>query len=490
MIQAQTVRQEWFGNVRNDLLSGTVVALALIPEAIAFSIVAGVDPKIGLYASFVIAVITAILGGRPAMISAATGAMALLMVTLVKDHGIQYLFAAGVLAGIIQVALGVMKLGSLMRFVPKPVMTGFVNALAILIFMAQLPQFQGAGPAMYIMLVCSLIIIYGLPRLTKAVPAPLVAIVLMTIVSIVLKLDVRRVGDMGALPSALPMFGIPNVPFTTETLKIILPYSISLALVGLVESLLTASLVDDLTDTPSDKNREMKGQGIANVVSSFFGGMAGCAMIGQTVINVKSGGRGRLSTFASGVLLLFFILVLGKWVTQIPMAALVAVMFMVSFGTFEWASLRDLRTLPVGESIVMAATVVTVIQTHDLAKGVLVGVLLSAILFVRKLAHLIDVTSEREDRVTTYHVHGALFFVSVGGFLECLDFQEEVDLVVLDLTHSHVWDHSAVAAIDKVVARFRKRGIEVEVQGMNEASAGIVGRLAMFDKDGPIESGH
>lgn len=490
MTQSQTLRQEWFGNVRNDLLSGTVVALALIPEAIAFSIVAGVDPKVGLYASFIIAVITALLGGRPAMISAATGAMALLMVTLVRDHGIQYLFAAGVLAGAIQVALGIMKLGRLMRFVPKPVMTGFVNALAILIFMAQIPQFQGAGLAMYIMLAASLVIIYGLPRITRAVPAPLVAIVLMTVVSIVLNLDVRRVGDMGELPNALPMFGIPNVPFTTETLSIILPYSISLALVGLVESLLTANLVDDMTDTSSDKNREMKGQGIANVVSSLFGGMAGCAMIGQTVINVKSGGRGRLSTFAAGILLLFFILVLGKWVTQIPMAALVAVMFMVSFGTFEWASLRDLRTLPVGESIVMAATVVTVIQTHDLAKGVLVGVLLSAILFVRKLAHLIDVVTEREDRVTTYHVHGALFFVSVGAFLECLNFREDVDKVVLDLTHSHVWDHSAVAAIDKVVARFRKRDIEVEIQGLNEASAGIIGRLATFDKGGPIEIGH
>ncbi|MBN9501769.1 MAG: SulP family inorganic anion transporter [Armatimonadetes bacterium] len=484
------LRQEWFGNVRGDLLSGTVVALALIPEAIAFSLIAGVDPKLGLYASFVIAVVISFVGGRPAMISAATGAMALLMVSLVKDHGIQYLFAAGILAGAIQIVLGLLKLGRLMRFVPRPVMTGFVNALAILIFMAQLPQFEGAGPAMYLMVAASLAIIYGLPKITKIIPSPLVAIATMTAVAIIFKIDVRRVGDMGALPTAFPKVAIPNVPLTAETFSILLPYSISLALVGLVESLLTANLVDDMTDTHSDKNREMRGQGIANIVAAFFGGMAGCAMIGQTVINVKSGGRGRLSTFAAGVLLLFFILVLGQWVRQIPMAALVAVMFMVSFGTFEWASLRNVRNLPLGESVVMAATVITVIQTHDLAKGVLVGVLLSAFLFVRKLAKLVQIQSELVDGVRTYHVHGALFFVSVGGFLDALNYQEKVERVVLDLTHSHVWDHSAVAAIDKAVARFQKRGVEVDLQGMNEASAGIIGRLATFDKGGIAESSH
>ncbi len=420
---AEKIRKEWFGNTRNDLLSGTVVALALIPEAIAFSIVAGVDPKVGLYASFVIAVVISFLGGRSGMISAATGAMALLMATLVKQHGIEFLFAAGILTGIIQIGFGILKFGRLMRFVPRPVMTGFVNALAILIFIAQFPQFVGAGPAMYIMLAVSLGIIYGLPKITKAIPSPLVAIVVMTIAAIVLNLDVRRVGDMGQLPTAFPLLGLPGIPLTLETLKIILPYSISLALVGIVESLLTANLVDDLTDSTSDKNREMKGQGIANIASSFFGGMAGCAMIGQTIINIKSGGRGRLSTFVSGVFLLFFVLVLGKWVSQIPMAVLVAVMFMVSFGTFEWASLRDLRTLPMGETFVMAATVVTVIQTHDLAKGVLVGVLLSAFLFVRKLAHLIEVTSERIEDTRIYHVKGAMFFVSVGSFLESLDFR-------------------------------------------------------------------
>ncbi|CAN5379703.1 SulP family inorganic anion transporter [soil metagenome] len=490
MSQTSTLQKEWFGNVRGDLLSGTVVALALIPEAIAFSIIAGVDPKVGLYSSFVIAVVCAFVGGRPAMISAATGAMALLMVTLVKDHGLPYLFAAGILTGAIQIALGLLKLGRLMRFVPKPVMTGFVNALAILIFMAQLPQFQAANLMMYGMVVASLVVIYGFPRITKAVPSPLVAIVLMTVAAICLKLDLRRVGDMGALPTAFPPIGIPAVPLNAQTLSIIFPYAISLALVGLAESLLTASLVDDLTDTRSDKNREMRGQGIANIVTSFFGGMAGCAMIGQTVINVKSGGRGRLSTFAAGTLLLFFILVLGEWVRQIPMAALVAVMFMVSFGTFEWASLRNVRTLPIGESVVMVATVVTVIQTHDLAKGVMVGVLLSAFLFVRKLAKLVTVSSELDGTQRTYHVHGALFFVSVGGFLDSLDYAENIESVVLDLTHSHVWDHSAVAAVDKAVERFRRRGVSVELQGLNEASQGIIGRLATFDKDGPAEISH
>jgi sulfate permease, SulP family len=485
-----TLRTEWFGNVRNDLLSGTVVALALIPEAIAFSIVAGVDPKVGLYASFIIAVVIAFLGGRPGMVSAATGAMALLMVSLVKNHGLEYLFAATLLTGGFQILFGWRKLGRYMKFVPRPVMVGFVNALAILIFMAQLPQFVGAGPLMYLIVAASLAIIYGLPRITKIVPSPLVAIVFMTVLAMAFKLDLRTVGDMGQLPSALPMFGLPMVPLTLETLAIIAPYAFSLALVGTVESLLTANLLDDLTHTQSDKNREMKGQGIANIVSGLFGGMAGCAMIGQSVINVKSGGRGRLSTFAAGAFLLFFILVLGKWVSAIPMGALVAVMFMVSFGTFEWASLKNLRTLPMGETAVMVATVATVVQTHDLALGVGVGVLLSAFLFVRKLAKLVTVSTELHAGTRTYHVHGALFFVSVAGFLDALNYDEKVELVKLDLTHSHVWDHTAVAAIDKAVDRFRRRGVEVEVQGLNEASAGIMERLALHDKGIPVEASH
>ncbi|MGV3616558.1 MAG: SulP family inorganic anion transporter [Fimbriimonas sp.] len=493
-LNSTALRREWLGNARADLLSGTVVALALIPEAIAFSIIAGVDPKVGLYASFCIAVVTAIGGGRPAMISAATGAMALLMVTLVKEHGLPYLFAATILTGFFQILFGWRKLGRYMRFVPRPVMTGFVNALAILIFLAQLPQFAGAGPAMYGMVAASLAIIYGLPRLTKAVPSPLVAIIAMTALAIAFRLDVRRVGDMGELPTAFPVFGLPSVPLNLETLRILLPYALPLAMVGLIESLLTANLLDDLTDTPSDKNREAKAQGVANIVAGLFGGMAGCAMIGQSVINVKSGGRGRLSSLCAGVFLLFFILVLGDWVRQIPMGALVAVMFMVSFGTFEWASLRRIRTLPAGETAVMVATVATVIQTHDLAKGVAVGVLLSAFLFVRKLAKLVRVTSELDaaQNVRTYHVHGALFFVSVSAFLDALDTRERIDRVRIDLTHSHVWDHSAVAAIDKAVVRFGRNGVEVDVVGLNEASASLVGRLATYDKSDAVtaSAGH
>ncbi|MEW5928606.1 MAG: SulP family inorganic anion transporter [Gemmatimonadota bacterium] len=483
------MREGWLCNVRGDLLAGIVVALALIPEAIAFSIIAGVDPKVGLYASFCIAVTTAFVGGRPGMISAATGAMALLMITLVKDHGVEYLFAATILTGVLQVLFGVLKVGRKMRFVPRAVMVGFVNALAILIFMAQLPQFVGAGWQMYAMVAAGLAIIYLFPRLTTAVPSPLVAIVVLTLVSLMGGVGLNRVGDMGALPTALPAFGIPEVPLTLETLRIILPVSLTLALVGLIESLLTAAIVDEMTDTGSDKNRESRGQGIANVVAGFFGGMAGCAMIGQSVINVKSGGRTRLSTLTSGVCLLFFILVLADWLVLIPMGVLVAVMFMVSVGTFDWSSLRTLHSAPRGETAVMVLTVGTVVWTHDLAMGVFAGVLLSALLFAWKVADVAfmeDVLGE-DGRVRTYAVTGNLFFVTVDGFLAHFKFQEDVDRVVLDLSRSHVWDHSAVAAIDKAVLRFRRRGVEVEIVGLNEASATLLSRLAVHDKPGALE---
>ena len=489
----QAVKREWFSNVRGDILAGIVVALALIPEAIAFSIIAGVDPKVGLYASFCIALVTAFVGGRPALISAATGAMALLMVTLVKKHGLPYLFAATLLTGVFQILFGWRKLGRYMRFVPKSVMTGFVNALAILIFMAQLPQFIGANWQMYAMVTAGLAIIYGFPRITKVIPSPLVAILLLTGVAIFFKADVRTVGDMGQLPSALPFFALPQVPFNLETLQIILPYALPLALVGLIESLLTATLLDDLTQTPSDKNREARGQGIANIVAGCFGGMAGCAMIGQSVINVRSGGRGRLSTFVAGTFLLFLILVLGNWVKQIPMGALVAVMFMVSIGTFNWASLRNIKTLPAGETVVMAATVVTVMQTHDLAKGVLVGVLLSAFLFARTLAKVVSVKSEWNEaqNTRTYVVHGQLFFASVTTFMDAFNYEEAAEAVEIDLTHSHLWDHSAVDAIDKVVLKYRRAGVPVSVVGLNEASKTILDRLAVHDKVGTItNNGH
>ena len=489
-----TLRREWFGNVRADLLAGVVVALALIPEAIAFSIIAGVDPKVGLYASFVIAVTTSFVGGRPGMISAATGAMALLMITLVRDHGLEYLFAATILTGVIQFAFGAFKLGRAMKFVPKAVMVGFVNALAILIFMAQLPQFAGQGWMMYAFVAAGLAIIYGLPRITTAVPSPLVAIVVLTGVSLTLAggYGLNTVGDMGALPTAMPAFSLPAVSLLSwETLSIIFPVSFALALVGLIESLLTAQIVDERTDTDSDKNREARGQGIANVVSGMFGGMAGCAMIGQSVINVSSGGRGRLSTFSAGVFLLFFILVLSDWLVLIPMGALVAVMVMVSIGTFDWSSIPAMAKAPKSETFVMLVTVAAVVITHDLSIGVLAGVVLSALFFARQVAdHAfmeLEETHDHEGRTHTYAVTGSLFFVTVQGFLNTFDFQEDVDRVVLDLSRAHVWDGSAVDAIDRAALRYRARGVEFDVVGLNEASQSLFDRLAVHDKPGALK---
>jgi len=421
----KSIRQEWFSNTRNDLLAGLVVALALIPEAIAFSIIAGVDPKVGLYASFCIATIIAFTGGRPGMISAATAAMALLMVTLVKDHGLQYLLAATVLTGVLQIIAGYIRLGSLMRFVSRSVITGFVNALAILIFMAQLPELINVTWVVYVMTAAGLGIIYLLPYVTRAVPSPLVTIVVLTIVAIALDLDIRTVGDMGELPDSLPVFLIPDIPLTWETLAIIFPYSLTMMVVGLLESLLTATIVDDLTDTKSNKNRECVGQGVANVATGFIGGMAGCAMIGQSVINVKSGGRGRLSTLTAGIALLILIVFLGDWVAQIPMAALVAVMIMVSIGTFDWQSVIKLREHPKSSSIVMLATVLVTVFTHDLAKGVLVGVLASGFFFAAKVARILAIRSFTEDegRQRTYVVTGQVFFASAEQFVNAFDFQ-------------------------------------------------------------------
>nr|WP_295833942.1 SulP family inorganic anion transporter [uncultured Azospirillum sp.] len=488
-IDLQRLRQEWFGNTRGDLLSGLVVALALIPEAIAFSIIAGVDPKIGLYASFAIAMTIAIVGGRPGMISAATAATAVLMVTLVKDHGLQYLLAATVLAGVLQIGAGFLRLGALMRFVSKSVMTGFVNALAILIFLAQLPELVGVPTVTYALVAAGLAIIYLLPRLTKAVPSALVSILVLTAVTIGFGIDVRTVGDMGELPSTLPVFLLPDIPLTLETLRIILPYSAGIAVVGLLESLMTAAIVDDMTDTGSDKNRECVGQGVANMVSGFLGGMAGCAMIGQSVINVKSGGRGRLSTFCAGLFLLFLIVVLGDWVKRIPMAALVAVMIMVSVGTFNWRSFQTLVTHPRSSSAVMLATVIGVVFTHNLAIGVLIGVLLSGIFFAGKVARLFRVTStlSEDGRTRTYLVEGQLFFASADDFSAAFDVREKLDAVVIDVSRAHIWDISSVAALDGVVLKFRRAGAEVRLVGLNAASETIVDRLAIHDKPGAEE---
>lgn len=478
------LRQDWLGNIRGDVLAGLVVALALIPEAIAFSIIAGVDPRVGLYASFCIAVVIAFTGGRPGMISAATGAMALLMVGLVKDHGLQYLLAATLLTGLLQIVAGALRLGMLMRFVSRSVVTGFVNALAILIFMAQLPELTNVPWTVYAMTAAGLAIIYLFPRLTRAVPSPLVAIVLLTAVAIALQLDIRTVGDMGELPDSLPVFLFPEVPLTLETLWIILPVSATLAVVGLLESLLTAQIVDDLTDTPSDKNRECAGQGVANIASGMLGGMAGCAMIGQSVINVKSGGRGRLSTLVAGGVLLILVVFAGPWVALIPMAALVAVMIMVSIGTFSWSSIKQLRTHPTTSSIVMLGTVVVTVFTHDLAKGVFTGVLLSALFFARKVGRVlhIDSTVSADGSARTYVVTGQVFFASAESFVAGFDFREVLQRVRIDVTAAHFWDLSAVGALDKVVLKFRREGTEVEVVGLNQASSTLVDRLGVHDK--------
>lgn len=482
-------KREWFGNIRGDAIAGIVVALALIPEAIAFSIIAGVDPKVGLYASFSIAVLIAFTGGRPGMISAATAATAVLMVTLVRDHGLEYLLAATVLAGLLQIGAGLLKLGSVMQFVSRSVMTGFVNALAILIFMAQLPELTNVTWLTYAMVAGGLAIIYLFPYVTKAVPSPLVCIVVLTALAMALGMDLRTVGDMGALPDTLPVFLIPQIPLNLETLMIILPYSAAVAVVGLLESLMTAQIVDDLTDTLSDKNQECVGQGIANTATGFIGGMAGCAMIGQSIINIKSGGRGRLSCFLAGVYLLFMILVLGDLVTQIPMAALVAIMIMVSIGTFSWSSIKNLTTHPKSSSIVMLATVVTVVYTHNLAIGVLVGVMLSGVFFAWKIAQIFRVSSTLSDdgRHRTYVVEGQVFFASADRFSKAFDFKEVLDAVTIDVSRSHIWDISSVQALDMIILKFRREGAKVEVLGLNEASETIVDRLAIHDKPGALD---
>lgn len=486
----QTLKQEWFGNVRRDLLAGLVVALALVPEAIAFSIIANVDPKVGLYASFCIAVIIAFVGGRPGMISAATGAMALLMVTLVRDHGLEYLLAATLLTGVLQILAGYLRLGDLMRFVSRSVVTGFVNALAILIFMAQLPELTNATWEVYAMTAAGLGIIYLfplIPAIGKLLPSPLVCIIVMTAIAMFFGLEIRTVGDMGELPDTLPVFLWPDVPLNFETLQIILPYSIGLALVGLLESMMTATIVDDLTDTGSDKNRECKGQGVANIGAGLLGGMAGCAMIGQSVINVKSGGRGRLSTFSAGILLLIMVVFLDEWLKQIPMAALVAVMIMVSIGTFSWDSIRNLRKHPLSTNIVMLSTVIVVVATHNLAIGVFVGVLLASLFFANKIGRFMVVrqdstADEKTAPSRTYKVVGQVFFASADSFIASFDFKEVLESVTIDLTQAHFWDITAVAALDKVVIRFRREGTAVQLLGMNEATQTVVGKFSEFDK--------
>ena len=466
--------------MKGDVLSGIVVALALIPEAIAFSVIAGVDPTVGLYAAFCIAVTISFVGGRTGMISAATGAMALLMVTLVKDHGLQYLFATTILTGIVQIIFGVFKLSSFMKFVPKSVMSGFKFTWNFS-FTAQLPHFKNATWQMYALVALGLAIIYVFPRITTVVPSTLISIIVVTSIALMSGLQLKTVGDMGSLPKELPFFSMPDVPFTLETLGIILPYAVMLAIIGLLESLLTASVLDDMTHTESNKHKEARGQGIANIVAGFFGGMAGCAMIGQSVINIKSGGRGRLSTFVAGGFLIILLFVLGDYVVHIPMAALVAVMIMVSIGTFDWNSVTTIHKVPKGNAFVMIVTVVVVLITHNLALGVIIGTVISAVLFAFNMAK-IHVKHLYIENKKIYEIHGQLFFASTADFINNFSFEEDVKEIELNFSHAHIWDDSAVASIDKVIMKYEQSGVKVSITGLNERSAKLVTNLATYNK--------
>lgn len=475
-----------------EALAGLVVALALIPEAISFSIIAGVDPKVGLFSSFIMAVTIAFVGGRPAMITAATGAIALVIAPVAREYGMDYFIATVLLAGVLQILLAVLGVAKLMRFIPRSVMVGFVNALAILIFTAQLPHLIDVPWIVYPLVAGGLLIMVFMPKLTKVIPAPLVSIVLVTAIVVVFALNVPTVGDQGELPKSLPELFVPNLPLTWETLSIIAPYALAMALVGLMESLMTAKLVDDVTDTHSNKTRESWGQGVANIASGLFGGMGGCAMIGQTMINVKaSGARTRISTFLAGVFLLILIVVLGDVVAIIPMAALVAVMIMVSVGTFDWHSIRlsTLRRMPKSETTVMVVTVSVVVATHNLAIGVIVGVFVAAIMFVRRVAHLVNVDRDltEQDGVTVAHytVEGQLLFASSNDLTTLFEYAEDPEQVVIDLSRSNIWDASTVAALDAIETKYRQHGKTVEISGMNEHTTAFHTRLS-----GGLGAGH
>ncbi|SFK90906.1 SulP family inorganic anion transporter [Streptomyces pini] len=479
-------RPDWLASpkvFRTEVLAGLVVALALIPEAISFSIIAGVDPAVGLFASFTMAVVISVVGGRKAMISAATGAIALVIAPLNHEYGLGHLVAAVILGGLMQIALGALGVAKLMRFVPRSVMVGFVNALAILIFMAQVPEITDVPWAVYPLVIGGLALMVLFPKVTTVVPAPLVSIVILTVITVAAGIAVPTVGDKGELPSALPVPGLPDVPFTIDTLATIAPYAFALALVGLMESLMTAKLVDDITDTHSGKTRESIGQGVANVVTGLFGGMGGCAMIGQTMINVKtSGARTRLSTFLAGVFLLILVVTFGPVVSTIPMAALVAVMILVSFATFDWHSIqpRTLKRMPVGETAVMAVTVAVVVATHNLAIGVIVGVITATVVFARRVAHLAEVSGvvDPDGRQAVYAVTGELFFASSNDLVYQFDYAGDPDDVVIDLSDAHIWDASSVAALDAIETKYAARGKKVTIVGLNKASAEMHGRLA------------
>ena len=475
-------KEEWFSNIRTDVLAGLVVGLALIPESIAFSAIAGVDPQVGLYASFCIAVSIAFFGGRPAMISAATGAMALLMITLVKEHGLQYLLAATILTGIIQVIAGYFKVAKLMRFVSQAVVYGFLNALAILIFVAQIPEINRMDSTGYLFIAIGLTIIYlfpYIPKIGKAIPSPLICIIVLSGLALFLGADMRIVSDLGQFPDTLPVFLLPEIPLNLETLQIILPYSFTLATVGLLESMMTTTVIEEVTGTEGDRHQECRGQGMANIVSGFMGGMAGCAMIGQSIINVSSGARTRLSTLVAGVFLLCLVVFLKDWLAYIPMAALVAIMIMVAFTTFQWGAIKQFSKHPLEFNTVMLAVIIVVLTTHNLALGVFVGVLLSALFFINKLERTIHVyTYLNTVNSRSYIISGQIFFSSTEKFYQFFDFKEKLDHVELDLTHAHIWDVTSVNMLNNVIQKFKAQGIDVTVIGLNEASSTLIDRFS------------
>ncbi len=482
------LKEEWFSNAKADILAAIVVCMALIPEAIGFSIVAGVDPMVGVFASFMISIITAIFGGRTGLISAAAGATALVLASLVQTHGIEYLFAATILTGIIQIILGVFKIGNLMKFIPKPVMIGFVNALGILMFQSQISHFQGS----YILIVLGLIgivIIYGLPKLTKAIPSPIIAIIIISLIVYIFKIDVKTLGDMGEVSSSFVSFHIPQVLFNVETLSIILPYAVSVALVGIVESLLTAQLVDDMTNTSSNKNRECIGQGLANIAAGFFGGIAGCGMIGQTITNQTYGGRGRLSTLLAGVYMLCAIILLNQFVVQIPVVALASVMVVISFNTFNFNSIKRIKAVPFSDTLVMLTTVIVVLVTHNLAFGVLAGTILSALFFASKMS-FINVFKCNKSTNNTYNISGVLFFASTTSFIESFDYNLDSDIVYLNFSEAKVLDESAVDAIDKVVFKYRKNNIEANITGLSNACSNLVDKISTYNDEDANTSLH
>lgn len=472
------IKAEWTSNIKGDLIAGVVVCMALIPESIGFSIVAGVDPMVGVYGSFSIALITSIFGGRPGLISGAAGAMALVLASLVKSHGIEYMLAATVLTGLLQVVLGFLKIGNLMRFIPKPVMIGFVNALGIMMFTSQLPHLKG-GPVLLLLAAFGVAIIYLLPKINSSIPAPIISIVIITLIATVFKMDIKVLGDMGNITNSLPRFLIPSIPFNLETLKIILPYALSLSIVGIVESLLTAQLIDELTDTPSDKNRECVGQGLGNVVVGFFGGIAGCGMIGQSILNHKYGGRGRLSTLTSGTAMLLVIILLNKIVVTVPVVSFAAVMIVVSISTFNWQSVRRLVKVPKSDTLVMLSTVIVVLLTDNLAYGVIAGTILSAIAFASKISEIKVEKHIYHNKHTEYEVKGELFFASTEGFISSFDYRDDIKDIDIDFSQVKIWDESAVDAIDKVIMRFYNNGVKANLIGLSDSCLNLIDNMGV-----------